>query len=77
MFADVAGEQVVDADDRVAAVEQRLGEVGADEPGGPGDDDASVWTWTCGHQYACLWKNPRTSVSQMIFRSSRTDQFSM
>ena len=36
----VARQEVVDADHRVAAVEQRLGEVRADEPGGPGDDDA-------------------------------------
>ena len=36
----VAGQQVVDADDRVAAIEQRFGEVRADEAGGAGDDDA-------------------------------------
>ena len=40
MLAMVAGEQVVDADHRVAAVEQRLAEMGADEAGGAGDDDA-------------------------------------
>ena len=28
-------------------------------------------------QYACLWKKPRSSVSHMIFRSRRTDQFLM
>ena len=39
MFADVARQQVVDADDRVVAVEQRLGEMGADEAGGAGNDD--------------------------------------
>ena len=38
--ADVAGQQVVDADHRVAAIEQRLREVRADEPGGAGDDNA-------------------------------------
>ena len=38
--ADVARQQVVDADDRVAAIEQGLGEMRADEPGGTGDDDA-------------------------------------
>ena len=37
---DVAGQQVVDADDGVAAIEQRFGEVRADEAGGSGDDDA-------------------------------------
>ena len=37
---DVAGQQVVDADDRVAAIEQRFREMRADEPGGTGDDDA-------------------------------------
>ena len=26
-----------------------------------------------GRQYACLWKKPRSTVSQMILRSSRTD----
>ena len=36
----VAGQQVVDADDRVVAIEQRFGEVRADEAGGSGDDDA-------------------------------------
>ena len=36
----VAGEQVVDADDRVVAIEQRFREVRADEPGRAGDDDA-------------------------------------
>ena len=40
MFVDVAGQQVVDADDGVAAVEQRLGEVRADEAGGAGNDDS-------------------------------------
>ena len=39
----IAGEQVVDADDRVAAIEQRFAEVGADEAGGAGDDDACAW----------------------------------
>ena len=34
----VAREQVVDADDRMAAIEQRFAEVGADESGGAGDD---------------------------------------
>ena len=70
--ADVAGQQVVDADDRVAAIEQRLGQVRADEAGGAGDDDSFL-----AHQYACLWKKPFSSVSHMILRSSATDQFSM
>ena len=39
MLAGVAGQQVVDADDRVAAIEQGFGEVRADEAGGAGDDD--------------------------------------
>ena len=42
MLAEVAGQQVVDADDGVAAVEQRLREVRSDEAGGAGDDD-SAW----------------------------------
>ena len=36
---DVAGQQVVDADDRVAAIEQRFGEMRADEAGRAGNDD--------------------------------------
>ena len=36
----VAGQQVVDADDLVAAIEQRFGEMRADEAGRAGDDDA-------------------------------------
>jgi hypothetical protein len=36
------GQQVVDADDRIAAVEQRFREVRSDEPGSAGDDD-SLW----------------------------------
>ena len=69
--------------DRVVAIEQRFGEVRSDEAGGAGDDDAffhSVLTLTLSAdsaQYACLWKNPRSSVSHMILRSRRTDQFSM
>ena len=38
----IAGQKVVDADHRVAAIEQRLGEVRPDEPGGTGDDDARL-----------------------------------
>ena len=44
----VAGQQVVDADDGVAAVEQRIGEMGADEAGGSGDDDAFLHGVLCG-----------------------------
>ena len=40
MFAVSPVEQVVDADDGVAAIEERFGEVRADEPGGAGNDDA-------------------------------------
>ena len=36
----VAGQQVVDADDRVAAVEQRFAQVRSNEPGRAGDDDS-------------------------------------
>ena len=36
---DVAGQQVVDADDRIAAIEQRFGQVRPDEAGRAGDDD--------------------------------------
>jgi hypothetical protein len=35
---DVAREQVVDADHRVAAIEQGFGKMGANEPGRAGDD---------------------------------------
>ena len=38
----VAGQQVVDADDRVPAIEQRFGQMRADEAGRAGDDD--LWT---------------------------------
>ena len=38
---EIACQQVVDADDRAVAVEQLFSEMGADEAGGPGDDDAS------------------------------------
>jgi hypothetical protein len=72
----VAGDQVVDADHRVAAIEQRFGQMRADESGGAGDDDArGRLEWS---QYATPRVNsPRTRVSHMIFRSSVTDQFSM
>src|SRR5262249_9054569 len=43
----VSGEQVVDADDRVPAIEERFGQVRPDEARGAGDDYA--------HQYACFW----------------------
>ena len=36
----VACQEVVDPDHFVAAIEERLGEVGTDEPGGPCDHDA-------------------------------------
>ena len=36
----IARQQVVDADDRGAAIEQGLGEMGSDEAGGAGDDDS-------------------------------------
>jgi len=36
----IAGEEIVDADDRVAAIEKSFGEVRADETGCSGDDDA-------------------------------------
>ena len=39
---DVTGQQVVDADDRIAAIEQRFGEMRSDEPGSAGDDD-TLW----------------------------------
>ena len=70
---DVAREQVVDADDRVAAIEQGLGEMRPDEAGRAGDDDSlfhgmrsprrltpnlNAGTRT---QYACFWKKPFTT----------------
>ena len=70
---EVAGQQVVDADDRVARVEQRLRQVRSDEPGGAGDDDAHVSERPC---QAALC-SPRRTVSHMILKSSASDQFSM
>ena len=67
---EIAGQQVVDADDRAVAVEQFFGQMRADEAGGSGNDDASF------HE-VCLWRTPRKSVIHMILRSSDTDQFSM
>jgi hypothetical protein len=46
----VTGQQVVDADDRVAAIEQGFREVGADEASGSGDDDAFL-----GHVVVVAW----------------------
>ena len=67
--AEIARQQVVDADDRVTAIEQRFAEMRSQESGGAGDDDS---------QYAIpRWNRPRKSVSHMIFRSRVTDQFSM
>ena len=40
MLAHRAGDEVVDGDDLVAAVEQGAAEVRAEEPGAAGDDDA-------------------------------------
>jgi hypothetical protein len=37
----VAGQEVVDADDTVAAIEEGLRQMRADEAGGAGDDDSS------------------------------------
>ena len=74
---EVAGQQVVDADDRVAAVEQRFRQVRADEAGGAGDDDAFRHGVTARGQWPGVREMPRTSVSHMILRSSDTDQFSM
>jgi hypothetical protein len=37
-----AGQEVVDADDRPPAVEQRLGEVRSDDSGGAGDDGSGL-----------------------------------
>ncbi len=37
---EVAGEEVVDADDRMPARDQRFGQVRSDEAGGAGDDDS-------------------------------------
>ena len=44
----VAGQQVVDADDRVVAIEQRFGQMRSDEAGGAGDDDAFFHSWIAG-----------------------------
>ena len=42
MLLDRPGDQVVDGDDLVAAVEQRPAQVGAEEAGAAGDDDRDV-----------------------------------
>ena len=63
---EIAGQQVVHADHRVPAIEERFAEMGSDESRGAGDD--------CSHT---RWKRPRNTVSHMILRSRVTDQFSM
>ena len=72
---EIAGQQVVDADDRAVAVEQLFGQMGADEAGGSGNDDRAVYV----HSVQVLFtaRTPRKSVIHMILRSSETDQFSM
>ena len=78
----VARQEVVDPDDRIPFVEQRIREVGADEARGSGDDGrfrhrVTRLVTVDLVQYACRWKKPRTTVSHMILKSSLTDQFSM
>ena len=53
---DVASNEIVDADDGVAAIEKRFGEVRADEAGHPGNDD----TCAVGHEET-LQRTPRVS----------------
>ena len=43
-----AGEQVVDADNRIIAIEERFGEVRTDESGRAGDDDPLLSRHVCG-----------------------------
>ena len=43
---DAPGQQVVDADDGPAAIEERFGQVGTDEPGGARDDGSRHGLWT-------------------------------
>ena len=80
---EVAGQQVVDADHREAAIEQRFRKVRSDETGGAGDDYAwHVRPWSVswvGESVARRgWgRTTRISVSHMILMSSVTDQFSM
>ena len=62
----IAGQEVIDTDDRMPAIEECFAEMGADEAGGAGDDGSHT-----------RWKRPRKTVSHMIFRSRVTDQFSM
>ena len=59
MLAVVAGQQVVDADDRVAAIEQRLGQMRSDEAGGAGDDDS-------GHVVATSFQLPASSSAARL-----------
>ena len=56
------------------AIEERLGEMRADEAGSTRDDDAHA-----ARRQAVMprWKRPRSRVSHMILMSSVTDQFSM
>ena len=50
----LAGDEVVDADDLVALAEQQVGEVGAEEAGGAGDQDAQeLNSLTRIHRPAC------------------------
>ena len=68
----------------IAAVEQRFRQVRADEAGRTGDDDA-LWSWDVtdagrrrrAASVRVLVEEAPRSVSHMIFRSRRTDQFSM
>ena len=67
----ITGNEIVDTDDGISASEKRFAEMGSDEAGCAGDDDA------CHGAGQARWNRPRTRVSHMIFRSSVTDQFSM
>src|SRR5204863_3175529 len=44
----IAGQQVVDSNDRVVAIEECLCEVRSDEPGGAGDDHPLLSRHVCG-----------------------------
>ena len=74
MLADVAGDEVVHADHVMAAVEQVIAEVRADEAGGAGDEDSLARGGLSRHG---VWPKPRNRVRIRILMSSSSDQFSM
>lgn len=72
----VAGEEVVDAQDLVTAVEQAVDQVRAEEAGATGHEDALAPEGSAGHIfsyfYGVEWKRSRCRESQGARRLHRT-----